>query len=73
MVRKQTDIETRLRQALAESPLSLNQLSAHCGIDVGILSRFLRAERTMTLPTAARLAKVLGLELRATKRQKRRK
>ena len=73
MVRRRSDIETQLRQALSESPLSLNQLSARCGIDVGILSRFLRAERTMTLPTAARLAKVLGLELRAMKRQKRRK
>ena len=71
MVRKQADIETQLRQALSESPLSLNQLSARCGIDVGILSRFVRAERTMTLPTAARLAKVLGLELKPTKRQSR--
>ena len=71
MVPGRTDIETRLREAVVQSPLSLSQLGTQCGIDVSVLSRFVRGERTMTLPTAARLAEALGLELKPTKRRTR--
>ncbi|HUS44725.1 MAG TPA: helix-turn-helix transcriptional regulator [Phycisphaerae bacterium] len=62
-------MERQLTKAIVESPLSLNQLAARCGVDVSVLSRFARGERTMTLPTAARVAKVLGLELKPAKRR----
>jgi len=72
MVRKRADIEEQLRRAVEESDMSLVQLAERSGVNKGILSRFLRRERSMTLGTAARLAEVLGLELRRTRSRKRR-
>lgn len=61
---KRDDIEDQLRRAIVESPITQYRLAQVSGIDKGILSRFLRGERTITLTTAARLAEVLDLELR---------
>ena len=72
MARKRADIEDQLRRAVEESDMSLVQLAERSGVNKGILSRFLRRERSMTLGTAARLAEVLGLELRCKKSRKRR-
>ena len=72
MARKRADIEDQLRRAVEESDMSLVQLAERSGVNKGILSRFLRRERSMTLGTAARLAEVLGLELRRKKSQERR-
>jgi len=64
---KRPDIERQLRRAVEESPLTQYQLAKASGIDKGILSRFIRGERTITLATAARLAEALDLELRPAK------
>lgn len=60
---KRPDIERQLRRAIQGSPLTQYQLAKVSGIDKGILSRFIRGERTITLTTAARLAEALGMEL----------
>lgn len=61
-------METILREAikarLAETGQSVNSLAREAGIDEGYLSRFLRKEKSMGLPTADKLCKLLGLELR---------
>jgi len=64
MVGRRTDIEEQLRRAILESPLTQYQLAKVSGIDKGVLSRFTRGERTITLATAARLAEALNLDLR---------
>jgi hypothetical protein len=58
----------QLRQAIADSNLSLNELARRAGVSEGQLSRFLRGHRALTLPTAARLCEYFGLEL-AVRRQ----
>ena len=64
MVGKRDDIEDQLRRAIVESPVTQYKLAQVSGIDKGILSRFIRGERTITLTTAARLAEALDLDLR---------
>jgi len=65
---KRDDIEDQLRRAIVESPITQYKLAQVSGIDKGILSRFIRGERTITLTTAARLAEALDLELRPAMR-----
>ena len=58
-----SDIEAQLRKAVrAAGPyLRTAKLS---GVDVGIVSRFVRRERNINLRNAAKLAAAVGLELR---------
>ena len=70
MVGKRADIEDQLRRAIEESPVTQYKLAKISGIDKGILSRFIRGERTITLTTAARLAEALDLELRPSEQPK---
>jgi len=53
----------QLRQAIRESGLSLNEIGRRTGVSEGQLSRFLRGDRTLTLPAAARVCVCFGLEL----------
>jgi transcriptional regulator with XRE-family HTH domain len=57
------DIRRQLRDAIADSGRSLNQLSRDAGVSDSQLSRFMRGERTLTLETAAALCRALGLHL----------
>ena len=59
-----------LRKAMTKSSESLADLQRATGISDAVLSRFVRGERTLTLPTADKLARHLGLEL--VKRERRR-
>jgi transcriptional regulator with XRE-family HTH domain len=56
-------VEEQLREAIAACGLSLYQLSEVAGVDRGMLSRFLRHERTLTLAVVAKVCKALGLSL----------
>jgi transcriptional regulator with XRE-family HTH domain len=53
----------QIRQAMRDSGRSLNKLSKESGVNVSRLSRFMRGERTLTLPAAADLCATLGLAL----------
>lgn len=57
------DLIEQLRRAIAGCGLSMNQLGKAAGVNQAQLSRFLRAERTLTMPTAAKLCAYLGLRL----------
>ncbi len=56
-------LEAQLRDAILAAPVSRYVLSRASGVDEGTLSRFVRGERTLTLPTASKVAAALGLEL----------
>jgi len=73
MAQRQPDIEGQLREAIRKTPMSLNELAAACSVDKGILSRFVRGERTMTLTTAARVATILGVELQPRRPSRKRR
>ena len=57
------DLEGRLRQAIAASGVSLSRLAQATGVHKAQLSRFVRAERSLTLKAAAKLCDHLGLRL----------
>jgi transcriptional regulator with XRE-family HTH domain len=61
--RKPPDLVAQLRRAIVSCGLSLNQLAEATGVHKAQLSRFLRAERSLTLPAAAKLCAYLGLRL----------
>ena len=57
-------MEEQLREAIAGSGLSLYQLAEAASVDRGMLSRFVRGERTLTLAVVAKVCKALRLEFR---------
>ncbi len=59
------NLETQLRQAILEAPMSCNQLAIRSGVSRGVISRFVNGSRSLTLVTAGKLAAVLGLSLQA--------
>lgn len=58
------DLTEQLRQAIAVSGMSLRDVSSASGVDYAILYRFAHRQRGMTLESASRVAKCLGLVLR---------
>ena len=48
--------------------MSAHAIARGAGIDVASLLRFMNRQRTLTLPSAGRLAAFLGLELRPTRK-----
>jgi transcriptional regulator with XRE-family HTH domain len=56
-------VTDQLKEAIRRSGESLNHLGRRAGVDDGSLSRFIRGERDLTLATADRLCKALGLKL----------
>ena len=67
MGRKRQKPEDVLKRAIAESVLSLNELSRRTGISTSQLSRFMRGQRDIGFASVARLMEALGLELRYRK------
>lgn len=57
------DIAEKLRDAIRQSGLSANELAKRSGVPQTTISRFLSG-KDLGIHRAAKLAKVLGLELR---------
>lgn len=65
-VKKQSNsLVDQLRAAITSSGMSLYSLAQATGVDRGILGRFVRGERTMTVANAAKVTSYLRLELRS--------
>ena len=64
-------MEKQLKRALLSSKLSRYQIAREAGLSEAQLSYFVNGKRSLTLPAAAKLAKVLGLELVAKKKKAR--
>ena len=72
MARPRTLADT-IRDAIRRDGRTRYRLCLESGVNQAVLGRFVRGQRGLTLDTADRLCKVLGLELRpTTTRQKRR-
>ena len=70
MAKKQSkQVSEQLREAMGGCGESLCQIAGGCGVDDGVLSRFMRGERGLTTKTLDRLCEYLGLELRQSKRK----
>ena len=64
MKRKPKDIERQLIDAIRGSGLSRGAVSRLTGVDLAAVSRLLAGKRSITLRSAAKVARALGLELR---------
>jgi transcriptional regulator with XRE-family HTH domain len=53
-----------IRSAIRRDGRSLNQIAQATDVSEGVLSRFMRGERDITLGTAEKLCKLLGLKLK---------
>ena len=63
------DIEKKLREAIIKSKMSRYRIAKESGLTESQLSYFVNDKRSLTLPAAAKLAKVLGLELKPKKKR----
>lgn len=59
-----------LRKALAADGRTLADIARAGNVDKGILSRFMRGQRTPTLDTADRVCGALGVDVRLVRRGK---
>lgn len=64
-------IESQLKDALLRSRMSRYKISQLSGLSNAQLSYFVNGKRSLTLPAAAKLAKVLGFELKPKKKKAR--
>jgi plasmid maintenance system antidote protein VapI len=62
------DIEAQLRRAIINSELSRYRLSQITGVPESVLCTFVNGTRSITMTTAAKLAKALGLELKSKRK-----
>ena len=69
MAKRHIDIETQLKQAIIDSDMTCYQISKLSGVSNAQLSYFVNGHRSLTLPAAAKVAKVLKLELKPKKRR----
>lgn len=60
---EESDLISQLRRAIQESGLALAEIARRTNVDHSRLSRFVRGERTLTLPGAAKICELLGLRL----------
>ena len=71
--RREPPMVEQLRQAIRNSGQTLNELARNCDVDPGILSRFLRSERSITIDVAGRICEALGVTLAVPAAEKRKK
>ena len=64
------DIEQQLRDTARKSELNMLALSKRSGVPYSAVHGFLTANRRLSLRSAAKLARVFGLELRPVGRKK---
>ncbi|MFH0983386.1 MAG: helix-turn-helix transcriptional regulator [Planctomycetota bacterium] len=62
-------MSSALRTAIERDGRSQPVIADAAGIDKGILSRFMRAERSLTLTTADRVCDALAVDVRLVKRR----
>lgn len=60
---KKTPLEKTLLTAISKGGISIYELSKQSSIDTACIYNFVNGKRSLTLPTAGKLADALGLEL----------
>ena len=64
-------MEDVLKKAIRDSGRTLNGIADEAGVSRGSMSLLMSGKRTMTLPVADRICRVLGLELKQVGRKAR--
>jgi plasmid maintenance system antidote protein VapI len=72
MTKKRLHWNDRLREAVRASGLSLYALARDSGVNVAPLQRFMAGEHGLTVDSAEKIGRIVGLDLRCVRRQVRR-
>lgn len=67
--KRRVDLAEQFRTAFTDSGLSRFKLARRAGVSYATVYRFMSGERSVTLDTASKLAEVLGLEMRPSKKE----
>lgn len=70
MTKRDPDMTEQLRQAIRDSELRPAEIAREAGIGYASMYDFLNGKKGLSLTVAARIAKVLNLELRPVKRRR---
>ena len=70
MAKKKDDFEEQMKKAIDAYGISRYQLSKESGVSESQLSLFMSGQRSLTLKSAGKIAEVIGLEIRSTKRKR---
>ena len=62
------DIEMQLRDAIQDSKMSCYEIAKRAEVRSSQLSLFINGHRSLTLTSAAKIARVLGMELRPVRK-----
>ncbi len=62
--KKYIGLDERIRHEIVVQELTGYRLAKMSGVSETVICRFLKGERTLTLPTASKLVQALGLELK---------
>jgi len=64
------DMSETIREAIRASGLAEIEIARRASTTAGQINRFMRGERTLTLPIAERVCRVLGLKLVSVPKKK---
>ena len=65
---RERDIESQLKQAILNSGMTRYRLSKITGVPASVLCTFVNGKRSITIGTAAKIAKALELELNSKRK-----
>jgi ribosome-binding protein aMBF1 (putative translation factor) len=60
---KYRSFDATIRDAVRADGRSLYRLAQDCGVDVAVIQRFMSGERGITLATAEKICRAIGLRL----------
>ena len=63
MEKKETYLEKQIKTAIKKSGMSIYRLAKETSVSQPVLTRFVNGKRDITLTTASKLVKKLGLKL----------
>lgn len=63
------DLDEGIRQEIKKQGLTGYRLAKMSEVSVTVICRFIKGERTLTLPTASKLVRALGLELKPARKK----
>ena len=64
------DLTLAIQLAIRQSGLPQLEIARRAGITAGQLSRFMRNERTLTLPVASKVCRIVGMKLTPVAKRK---
>ncbi len=69
-IMKRKGLEKQFREAIQKSGYTQNHLSKLAGVDRAQINRFIKGQRSLTLKSAEKIARVLNIEFKTIEQDK---